>query len=1418
MQRVADSYAPTTAHSPGAAPVKVMRGTMRGALVVLVLSMLVLLIWQLRQESRQLLDNQRQLTLAYSGQLANHIGLNMDLKARASQALLHQHALPPSNPDEWEDLLHTLHGVFPSLRSLVWLNNQGQIIADSHAPSEDALYINELLQRGRDEGFFYTFSANDNGRIYLLIRHKPDSPASGFWVLRLTNQALSSWLHEHHQDSHRWLLEDRTAQRVIVSSDKQISDKSWIAPPVTAENLSQSILETSLKGSDWQLRALFNERKVRAQQLPQQTSKLLLFILCATLTLLALYRLLHEQRTLHALNTASRRSLQQAASVLGAIEERVLVTDTHGQLQYLNPQAEAMFGLSNSQAREWHLLKLLPRLDPLLLHDTGLHNDLGPDLVEIQQNGTPHLYDISRSDLSEDNRRTGFVWVLRDVTEEQHASHVLRETRRRYQDIFDGTGTALCVLDLSELHHFLHTQQLLDITVLERWLESDPLHHAELTQRMRLTETNQVALQLLGVNSSTQAWEHLFSSGQLRPDGFRLQLLKTLLSGGGQLEMERQIVTAQGHERHLWLLLRLPASSDDLQAVTLSISDITNRKRIETSLLERERFWSDVVSAVPDTIYVHDITAKRVMYSNNHLGPQLGYSKAEMHQLGERLWEKLLHPDDVELYQRMRNIQQVLGKGMLMQFELRWRHRDGNWHWFDIREQALARDDKGRVSRLIGVAKDITEQITRSESLRSSEQRYRLLAESISDVIFSTDNRLQLNYVSPSVKPVLGYDSEWALANGFHSLATNPRQLSGFYALLERVRNALGDPQRMAELRSHFVPQLFVFDALRADGRKIPVELRLVPMWDDSGRFEGLLGVGRDISLQRRAEKDLRMAATVFEHSTAAILVTDPAGYIVQVNHAFSRVSGYSSEQILDQLPSRLTADTQQASHLGFVIKQLNQQGSWEGEVWLKRKNGEKFPAWVGITAVKDDEGDLVSYVCFFSDISERKASEQRIHRLAYYDALTQLPNRTLFQDRLHSALQHGERHQEWVVLMFLDLDRFKPINDSLGHAAGDRMLKEVAMRLCACVDSDDTVARMGGDEFTLLLQSEVRREVALTRAIHVGEQILASLAQPFILEGREFFVTASIGIALSPLDGNELSQLMKNADTAMYHAKERGKNNFQFYQADMNASALQRLELESDLRHALEQGQFKLYYQPQFSGDGKRLTGAEALLRWQHPQRGLVPPDDFIPVLEELGLVVQVGDWVLRESCRQLAEWRQANIRVPKISVNLSARQFAEGDLHQRIAQILEQSAIPATCLELELTESILMEDVANAMQTLSSLKKLGVLIAIDDFGTGYSSLNYLKQFPIDVLKIDRSFVDGLPHGEQDGQIARAIIAMAHSLNLTVIAEGVETLAQLDFLRGHDCDEVQGFLLGRPMPAHQFTALFTGTALFMLG
>ncbi|MCF5654242.1 bifunctional diguanylate cyclase/phosphodiesterase [Pseudomonas poae] len=992
----------------------------------------------------------------------------------------------------------------------------------------------------------------------------------------------------------------------------------------------------------------------------------------------------------------------------------------------------------------------------------------------------------------------------------------VNEGRRRYQDIFEGTGVALCVLDLSSLKAFFDKAQLRTGEQLRAWLQDNPEARRQLLKGLRITEVNQVAVRLLNVSSCDQAWQRLLDDSPHNATSIGYQVLDAVLTQQKQLELEIQLNDVAGNPQYLWLVMRLPEQLDDFKSVILSINDITSRKLIELSLVERESFWSDVVRTVPDHLYVQDVISQRMIFSNHHLGHTLGYDQPELAQMGEYFWEILLHPEDAEHYQDQRQQQREVGYSTQLHCQLRFRHRNNQWRRFDIREQALARDNTAQVTRIIGVAKDITDQIEASESLRDSEQRYRMLAESISDVICSTDSQLALNYLSPSVNAVLGYDVDWVFKHGWQSIIANPQQLTGVSGLFEQVKRAAGDPLALAVLREQTHTQLFLFDCLRADGRKVPIEMRLVLVWDEQGAFEGILGVGRDISQQRRAEKDLRMAATVFEHSTSAILITDPAGYIVQANEAFSRVSGYAVTDVLDQLPNMLTVDEQQEAHLRYVLKQLHQHSTWEGEVWLKRRNGEHYPAWVGITAVFDDEGDLASYVCFFSDISERKASEQRIHRLAYYDALTHLPNRTLFQDRLHTALQSAERQKSWVVLMFLDLDRFKPINDSLGHAAGDRMLKEMAIRLLGCVAEDDTVARMGGDEFTLLLQPGASRELALNRAIHVAEQILASLVKPFVLEGREFFVTASIGIALSPQDGNELSQLMKNADTAMYHAKERGKNNFQFYQADMNASALERLELESDLRHALEQDEFVLYYQPQFSGDGKRLTGAEALLRWRHPRRGLVPPGDFIPVLEELGLVVDVGDWVLSEACRQLKTWHQNKVRVPKVSVNISARQFSDGQLGTRIATILKDTGLPPACLELELTESILMREVNEAMQILASLKNLGLSIAVDDFGTGYSSLNYLKQFPIDVLKIDRTFVDGLPSGEQDAQIARAIIAMAHSLNLAVIAEGVETHEQLDFLREHGCDEVQGYLFGRPMPANRFEAQFSNDALFM--
>jgi diguanylate cyclase (GGDEF)-like protein/PAS domain S-box-containing protein len=1267
-----------SSRSAAAAP---FRGSLKGALAVLVLLMLALLLWQLIEQFQQTQERQHQRSVDYSIQLADRLSLNMALNAQIALNLLDDaKSNPPTEPQK-AAMVASLHQAMPDLISVAWLDGDANVTADSASGSDDAGFLTHIHPRIQGRTYYYA-DAPDGSLLYLFVR-QPGVDNDRFWALRLSAQALRNLTRQNDQDFQpAWLLENRDSHRLIYRGgpDNIKPDDSTI----------QTVLLQPLANSDWQLRGLYDPVKARQALITPLIAKCLIALLCSILPLLALRSLRRRQLQLH-------------------------------------------------------------------------------------------------------------------------------ESRRRYKDIFEGTGVALCVLDLSGLPDYLRHLQLHSSDDLKARLNNHPDQVNGLLHQLRITEVNQVAARLLQADSAEKVWRQLIEGCPRSMQGIGLPILGAVLDHQRQLELEIVLPDADGKDQHLWLVVRLPEQPQDFNAVILNINDITNRKQTELSLLERESFWSDVVRTVPDHLYVQDVVSRRMIYSNHHLGQTLGYSREELTEMGEYFWEILLHPEDAPAYEQLRLTHREQGRGALAECHLRFRDRHNRWRRFDVREQALASEKDGNVTRIIGVAKDITDQVEASQSLRDSEQRYRMLAESISDVIFSTDRQLEPNYVSPSVNTVLGYSAEWILENGWNAIIANPQQLTTLYALMNRIGKALNKPETLSELRSQITTQLFLFDCLRADGRKIPVELRLVLVWDESGTFEGVLGVGRDISQQRRAEKDLRMAATVFEHSTSAILITDPAGYIVQANDAFSRVSGYAVAQVLDQLPMMLTVEDQQEAHMSYILKQLHQRGSWEGELWLKRRDGEHYPAWVGITAVFDDEGDLASYVCFFSDISERKASEQRIHRLAYYDALTHLPNRTLFQDRLHSALQHADRQHAWVVLMFLDLDRFKPINDSLGHAAGDRMLKEMASRLLGCVADDDTVARMGGDEFTLLLQPGASQQAALTRAIHVAEQILASLVKPFVLEGREFFVTASIGIALSPQDGNELSQLMKNADTAMYHAKERGKNNFQFYQSDMNASALERLELESDLRHALEQEEFTLYYQPQFSGDGKRLTGAEALLRWRHPRRGLVPPGDFIPVLEELGLVVEVGEWVLKEACRQLKEWHLAKVRVPKVSVNISARQFSDGQLGMRIANILKETGLPPACLELELTESILMREVSEAMQILDGLKRLGLSIAVDDFGTGYSSLNYLKQFPIDVLKIDRTFVDGLPSGEQDAQIARAIIAMAHSLNLAVIAEGVETHEQLEFLREHGCDEVQGYLFGRPMPPTRFEAQFSNDALFML-
>jgi diguanylate cyclase (GGDEF)-like protein/PAS domain S-box-containing protein len=554
---------------------------------------------------------------------------------------------------------------------------------------------------------------------------------------------------------------------------------------------------------------------------------------------------------------------------------------------------------------------------------------------------------------------------------------------------------------------------------------------------------------------------------------------------------------------------------------------------------------------------------------------------------------------------------------------------------------------------------------------------------------------------------------------------------------------------------------------------------------------------------RKMTSDELKLAASVFNESVEAIMIADSNGVILRVNPAFSRITGYSAAESIGQNPRLLRSAHHGQEFYRDFWHNLLEQGNWQGEIWNRRKSGETFPAWQTITAVYDSEGQVARYIAIFSDITDRKLSEERIFHLAHFDVVTGLPNRAAFQNHLERAIVHAERRHKQLSLLFLDLDHFKLINDTSGHPAGDELLRQVAGRIQSLVREDDIVARLGGDEFTLLLPDVDDDRVAAM----VCEKILGDLARPFRLGQDEMVVSCSIGVASYPGDGRDSATLLKNADAAMYQAKARGRNNFQFYTAEINARAQQRLSLESAMRRGMENGEFLLHYQPQVNIESGHIIGVEALLRWQHPEQGLISPATFIPVAEDSGLIVPLGEWVMREACRQHQQWIDAGMPLMRMAVNLSARQFNTHLVHM-VAGAIRATGVNPEYLELELTESIIMENVEATVDTLYELRDMGVYLSIDDFGTGYSSMAYLKRFPIDKLKIDQSFIRDLARDADDAAIVSATIAMAHSLNLTVIAEGVESLQQLQFLQAHGCEEMQGYYFSRPLPAEDISQL----------
>ncbi|WP_434111943.1 bifunctional diguanylate cyclase/phosphodiesterase [Paraburkholderia caffeinilytica] len=684
-----------------------------------------------------------------------------------------------------------------------------------------------------------------------------------------------------------------------------------------------------------------------------------------------------------------------------------------------------------------------------------------------------------------------------------------------------------------------------------------------------------------------------------------------------------------------------------------------------------------------------------------------------------------------------------------------------------------------------------------TQELRENEEKFRAIADCTVnwEVWWGPDGKPR--WINPSVREYTGYTVEECMAmSDFAGTLIYPE---------DRARVA---PEFLKGLQG-FRGDDLEFRCIRKDGSLVWLSVSWVPISDAKGDFIGFRTSGRDITERKQVETELRIAAVAFD-SQEPMMITDANAKILRVNSAFTECTGYTAEEIVGQTPRILQSGRHSRAFFREMWEAIHRTGGWQGEIWDRRKNGEVYPKWLTISAVMRADGVVSHYVGTHHDITERKIAEEKIKELAFFDALTRLPNRTLLLDRLKQAITSSARSEACGALLFIDLDHFKTLNDTLGHDKGDLLLQQVAQRLASSVLENDTVARVGGDEFVVVLGSlHENRQEAASQTEAQGEKILSVLGMPYQLGEIEYRSTASIGATVFMGQQASIDELLKQADLAMYKSKERGRNAVCFFDPDMQTVVVERAALEAGLRNAIQEDQFLLHYQAQV--DGARVTGVEALVRWQHPLRGIVSPADFIALAEETGLILALGGWVLEAACTQLAQWAtRPEMDHLTIAVNVSVQQFREADFVDKVLATIRQTGARADRLKLELTESVLVDNAQDIIQKMAALKAKGVVFSLDDFGIGYSSLSYLKRLPLDQLKIDRSFVRDVLIDPNDAVIARTIVALAQSLGLGVIAEGVETEAQRDFLAAAGCHAYQGYYFCRPLPIDDFEAFFS--------
>src|SRR5712691_5384247 len=824
------------------------------------------------------------------------------------------------------------------------------------------------------------------------------------------------------------------------------------------------------------------------------------------------------------------------------------------------------------------------------------------------------------------------------------------------------------------------------------------------------------------------------------------------------------------------------------------VHDITERRQAEQALLDSEEKYRNIFNFA--SVGIFQATGDgRLITANVALARMLGY-----HSVDALLQVDLARDIYFHSEEREEQILKHVSRSSIAEAQVLWKKKGGTPIWVQLNTHAMPNAEGTMMFETF--VYDVTERKLAEQQLAAANAQRKAVLDAATRVsIIATDPEGIITVFNSGAERMLGYSAAEMIGrcsvtdlHRAEELADHAarlhsefgQRLSGFDILAHRA-----DREGLEEREWTYV---------KKDGTTITVFLSVTALRRDDGWLTGFLHVANDVTERKQAEETLRKQSAAMTASMDGIGIVNGRLEFTVVNDALARLYGYPDPQSMIGLP--LNSLYEPATYERFtntILPIVYQRGRWRGEAPGLRHDGLTFPQEISISAIEG--GGLM---CVVRDITERTYAEEQIKHLAYHDALTGLPNRLLFKDRLTVAISHTQRERSKLAVLFLDLDRFKVINDSLGHNIGDQLLQAVAGRVQSCDRESDTVARPGGDEFTVQHPHLPHGEDAAL----VAQKIIDAVRYPFQIEGREFFMTTSIGISLYPDDGIDAESLIKNSDTAMYQAKEQGRDNYQLFNAFINAKALQRIALEHGLRKALTNEELAVYYQPIYDFRSGRISGMEALLRWNHPTLGMIPPAVFIPLAEAIGVMVPIGTWAMRAACIQAKAWHDAGYRNLPLAVNLAVCQLTQPDLLERVREVLDETGLPPRLLELEITESSAMQSPENSVRTLYELKKVGVRISLDDFGTGHSSLSYLKRFPIDTLKIDQSFVHDITHDPDTAAIVTAIIAMAHSLRLKVIAEGVEFTEQSSFLKRYGCDQMQGYLIKAPVPVDRFTDL----------